>query len=187
MSRIIVLLLAAVSLFFIAAPASAKDSGKESSKTRDTASGLLVNIKDDGIIVQLDNEEMETKYAWGGEVTKQSLIKRNIFNVDRINLRFKTEGDTLKVVAVEKVPGNAQGVIVGTVVKVYDNFWVAVKPKNGGMIEGFALNWPPEKFKQSHDLIKTLKPGDLVAIKYATDFERHRIMQMDVKPAGTKK
>jgi hypothetical protein len=79
------------------------------------------------------------------------------------------------------VAGKQSGVIVGKVLKVYNNFWVAIKPANGGMIEGFALNFPPEKFKQSHDLIKTLQPGDTVAIKYATDFERHRILQMEVK------
>ena len=81
--------------------------------------------------------------------------------------------------------GKPQGVVIGEVLKVYNNFWVAVKPKNGN-IDGYALQWPPEKYKQSHDLIKTLKPGDIVAIRYTTDSERHRILQMEVKPASSK-
>ena len=51
------------------------------------------------------------------------------------------------------------------------------------MIEGFALGG---NNKAAADTLKSLKPGDLVAIKYATDFERHRIQQIDVRPAATK-
>jgi hypothetical protein len=54
------------------------------------------------------------------------------------------------------------------------------------MIEGFALNGPPEKAKPASDILKSLNPGDMVAIKYATDFERHRILQIEVKPAPAK-
>jgi len=55
------------------------------------------------------------------------------------------------------------------------------------MIEGYALNGPPEKTKAVSDILKSLNPGDLVAIKYATDFERHRILQIEVRPSPTRK
>jgi hypothetical protein len=163
------------------------NSGKSAVKAKDTASGLLTDFKDDSITVLLDGDDEPTKFLLGNGISKQDLTKRQIFPVDRVNLKFKLDGEDRKLVAIEKVPGRPTGVAVGKVIKVYNNFWIAVKPNNGGMIEGFALNWPPEKFKQSHDLIKTLKPGDVVAIKYATDFERHRILQIELKPPNKSK
>lgn len=177
--RVVVLLAAcSAALTLRVARGDAKD--KPPIKNSGAVSGLLVDFKDDGVIVAVDGEEEPTKFKYAG-MTRQDLVKRQIFPVDRVNLKIKIEGDEKKLTAIEKVPGRATGTVVGKVLKVYNDFWVAVKPTNGGMVEGFALNFPPEKFKQSHDLIKTLKPGDLVAIRYATDFERHRILQMEVK------
>jgi hypothetical protein len=167
-----------------AASGAPKDSGKTASK--DVVSGLLIDVKDDGIIVQHDGEADTTKYLYGGAITKAALLKQNIFNVDRVNVKFKADGDTRTLVAIEKVPGKQSGVIIGEVIKVYNEFWVAVKPKNG-MIEGFALNGPPDKVKPALDILKSLNPGDIVAIKYGTDFERHRILQIEVKPAPPSK
>jgi hypothetical protein len=159
----------------------------DSPKTGGAASGLIVDMKDNFMTVQHDGEDEPTKYLYASGMTLEALThKAFIFNVDRVNIKFKLEGDDRRIVSIDKVPGQKQGVIIGTVIKVYNEFWVSVKPKTG-LIEGFALNFPPEKFKQSHDLIKTLKPGDLVAIKYGTDFERHRILQMEVKPPAPSK
>jgi hypothetical protein len=79
------------------------------------------------------------------------------------------------------VPGKQSGVVIGTVIKVYDNFWVSVKPTNGDMIEGFALGG--NSAAVSKDVLKSLNPGDVVGIRYITDLERHRIQQIQVKPA----
>lgn len=173
-----------LSLLIVLMPGAARGDGSDSGtaiKTDGTASGLMVDFNDASITVQLDNEDQPTKYLLGNGITKKDLTNRHIFPVDRVNLKYKLDGDDRKLVAIEKIPGRTSGVVVGKVIKVYNNFWVSVKPSNGGMIEGFALNYPPEKFKQSHDLIKTLQPGDTVAIRYATDFERHRILQMELK------
>jgi hypothetical protein len=180
--------LALLGTFFLGSKALAapKDSAKDAPKTTGTASGLIVDMKKEFMTVQHDGEAEPTKYLYANGAGMETLThKMNIFGVDRVNIKYKLEGEDRRITAIEKVPGKSQGVIVGEVVKVYNNFWVAVKPKTG-MIEGFALNWPPEKFKQSHDLIKTLNPGDQVAIKYGTDFERHRILQMEVRPAQSK-
>ncbi|HSU67940.1 MAG TPA: hypothetical protein VLJ39_13780, partial [Tepidisphaeraceae bacterium] len=181
--RSIVSFVAAVVLLGISGSVRGEGSaGKPAAPAKGTAGGLLVDAKDDGLIVQIDNEQEPTKFLYDGAITKDAILKRGIFNVDRVNLKYKADGDDRKLTAVEKVPGRATGVVVGQVIKVYNNFWVAVKPNGGGMIEGFALNWPPEKFKQSHELIKTLQPGDTVSLKYASDFERHRILDMQLKP-----
>jgi hypothetical protein len=166
--------------FWILSAAAAKDAPSSG-----TVGGLLIDVLDDGVTVVVDGDEEPTKYVFGSGLDKQSILKRAIFNVNRVNVKYKVDGDKHIVVAIERVVGRRDGVVIGEVLKVYNNFWVAVRPKEG-QIDGYALQWPPEKFKQSHDLIKTIKKGDLVAIKYTTDGERHRILQMEVKPAPSK-
>ncbi|HET6249823.1 MAG TPA: hypothetical protein VFE47_19190 [Tepidisphaeraceae bacterium] len=162
-----------------------KGTEKKALKPQGTISGLMVDFKNDYITVQLDDQDEPTKFLYGPGITLQSLTKRGIFPVDRVNVKYKTDGDDKKVLAIEKVAGKASGVIIGKVIKVYNNFWVAVKPANG-MIEGFALNGPGVDKTPGFTVLKSLNPGDQVAIKYATDFERHRILQIEVKPAPAK-
>lgn len=158
---------------------------KDSMKPAGTVSGLMTDFKADSMLVQLDDQDEPIKFVYGPGISQKTLASRHIFPVDRVNLKYKTEGDDKQVLAVEKVPGRQSGIIIGKVVKVYNNFWVSVKP-NTGMIEGFALNGSPEKTKPASDILKSLNPGDLVAIKYATDFERHRILQIEMKSPPTK-
>lgn len=165
------------------AKAAGPDSSASKPKTSGTVSGLLTDFNKEKITVQIDNEEEATDYAYGPGLSQEALTKHSVFPVDRVNVKFKMDGDKRVFTAIEKIPGKPTGVVIGKVIKNYNNFWVSVKPNSGGMIEGFALNFPPEKFKSSHELIKTLKPGDVVAIRYATDFERHRILEMEVRPA----
>jgi hypothetical protein len=75
--------------------------------------------------------------------------------------------------------------VTGVVVKVYDNFWVEVKPK-GVVSDAYA---PGANFnnKEFMDMLKGLQKGDVVTITYNTDFERHRILSMKKHEEAPKK
>ena len=98
----------------------------------------------------------------------------------RIRIAYVEEGDARRIVAVEKLATRATGVFVGEVMFVVNDFWIAVKPKNGPP-DAFALGQDPRKGGPIVDLLKSLKKGDVVAVKYNTDFERHRIVQLEKK------
>jgi hypothetical protein len=68
------------------------------------------------------------------------------------------------------------GTITGEVIKVYNDFWVEVKPKTG-LADAFApgANYNDKEFMAK---LKGLQPGDSVTITYTTDFERHRIQAL---------
>jgi hypothetical protein len=177
------LLLLGVSLLAGVVRGDQKDSDKKGPlKPEGVASGLMTDFKDNYMMVQLDDQEEPIKFIFGPGLSIPAITKQGIFPCNRINFKYKTEGDDKKVLAAEKLAGRPNGVVIGKAIKVYNNFWVSVKPTNGGMIEGFALG----ASKGPADVLKTVNPGDLVAIKYATDFERHRILQMEVKPAPAK-
>lgn len=151
-----------------------------------TVFGLVTDKQAASITIQVDGEDEPTKYVIGQGTDKRSVdVLKTIFTVDRVKIRYKVDGDASRVIDIQKVVGQPAGIAIGEVLKVYNNFWVAVKPK-GGVPDGYALNWPPEKYKASAEILKTLKPGDLVAIKYTTDGERHRIQQIEVKPGAAK-
>jgi hypothetical protein len=163
--------------------ADAKDPEQKAElKPEGVASGLMTDFKDGYMIVQLDNQEAPIKFLFGPGITIPTLTKQGIFPCNRINFKYKTEGDDKKVLGAEKVPGRQSGIVIGKVIKVYNDFWVSVKPQ-AGMIEGFALGGSS---KDAAAILKSLKPDDLVAIKYITDFERHRIVQIETKPAPAK-
>jgi len=151
-------------------------------KPEGLASGLMTDFKEGYMIVQLDDQDEPIKFLFGPGMTIPTLTKSGVFPCNRINFKYKTDGDDKKVLAVEKVPGRQTGIVIGKAIKVYNDFWVSVKPQNG-MIEGFALG---ANGKAIGEVLKTVKPGDLVAIKFTTDFERHRIVDMEVKPAPAK-
>lgn len=75
--------------------------------------------------------------------------------------------------------------MTGRVVKVHNDFWVEVKPKNA-VADAFApgANYNDKEFMQK---LKGLKPGDSVTITYYTDFERHRIKTLRKNAAGESK
>jgi hypothetical protein len=61
-----------------------------------------------------------------------------------------------------------------------NNFWIAVKPKNGPP-DAVALGVDPRKRGAVVEVLKSLQKGDIVAVKYNTDFERHLIVQFEKK------
>ena len=182
-ARLIVALLA-VSLLPPAlrgADAKAPDK-KPELKPEGVTSGLMTDFKKEYMVVQLDDQDEPIQFYFTPGMSIQTLTKQGIFPCNRINFKYKTDGNDKIVLAAEKLGGRSGGIAIGTVIKVYNDFWVSIKPTNGDMIEGFALGGNA----QIKPILHSLNPGDLVAIKYTTDFERHRIVQMEVKPAGRK-
>ena len=96
-----------------------------------------------------------------------------------MRLTYKLDGETRHLTGIEKIAGKANGTVVGEVVETH-GWWVEVKPKDGPP-EGYACNYPKEKWDATQAQIKTLEKGDIVSIKFVTDGERHRIVQMDKK------
>jgi hypothetical protein len=171
-------LLSAVMLFNVlpsppVAPASDKDTTKKGGKV----AGILIEKKDDWITVKADGEEEPVKYVVG-EKSDKKLVQalKTIFNASRVQLTYKQAGDSRELVSIKKQVLKASGTVTGEVVKVYNEFWVEVKPKKGPS-DAYApgANYNDKAFMAQ---LKGLKPGDSVTIQYYTDFERHRILRL---------
>ena len=78
----------------------------------------------------------------------------------------------------QRAKGPLKGTVTGEV-RFSNDFWVAVKPKNGPL-DGYAISWPPRSMVAR---LKALKKGDRVTIRFHTDVERHRIDALQVFPA----
>lgn len=88
-----------------------------------------------------------------------------------------------RLVTIKRHIPKASGTMTGRVVKVYNDFWVEVKPKSG-VADAFApgadnYNYKDQAFMEK---LKGLQPGDSVTITYTTDFERHRITTLRKNP-----
>jgi hypothetical protein len=151
-----------------AAPAAEQGAEKEPGKV----AGILIDKKDDWITVKADGEDDPVKYLVGNDSVAGAL--KSIFNASRVQLTYKNDGDSRQLVSIKKQVLKGSGTVTGAVVKVWNEFWVEVKPKDG----------PPDAFAPGADnyndkdfmaKLKGLKPGDSVTITFTTDSERHRI------------
>jgi hypothetical protein len=141
------------------------------------ASGILVDRKDRTLMVRIDGEDEVSKYVLPANPdAKMAAMLKGLFVPQRVQIAYKANGDTRDITSFVRQPGKANGTITGTVFEVHNNFWVEVRPATG-VPEGFALG-APDKSKDIAALLKTLQQGDKVAIRYYTDFERHRIVAM---------
>lgn len=179
-------------------PASAAQKGdakKGDAKKVDPKKPIIVagimfdhDRKNNWMTVKADGDDAPVKYLIdpGNQELAESL--KAVFNASRVRVAYKVEGDSRKMVAIQRQVLQSEGTITGTVVKVHNNFWVEVKPKKG-VANAFApgANYNDKAFM---DKLKSLQPGDSVTIQYNTDFERHRILAMrknpPPKPASTK-
>ena len=93
---------------------------------------------------------------------------KSIFNASRVQLTYKTDGDSRQLVSIKKQVLRASGTVTGIVVKVYHDFWIEVKPKNG-LSNAYAPNGVNWKNKAFMEMLKGLKAGDSVTIKFTTD------------------
>jgi len=148
------------------------DDTKQSGKV----AGIVIDKRGDYMTVKVDGEEEPTKFVIPASDKKLNDSLKSVFNACRVQLTWKKEGDDKQVTSAKRQILKSEGMITGTVVKVYDNFWVEIKPKKG-LADAFA---PGGNFKDKDfmERLRGLQPGDTVTITYTTDGERHRILQM---------
>ncbi len=159
------------------APAAAKAADKEEGKV----AGILIDKKDNWITVKADGEDEPVKYLVGKDSDKKLVeALKTIFNASRVQLTYKKDRDSRQLVSIQKQVLKASGTVTGVVVKVYNDFWIEVKPKDGPS-DAYAPNTANYKKKDFMAKLKGLKKGDSVTITFNTDFERHRILTLQKK------
>jgi len=139
--------------------------------------GILIDKKEDWITVKADGEDEPIKYLVGDDPgRKVADALKSIFNASRVQLTYKSNGDSRRLVSIKRQILKASGTVTGDVVQVYNDFWVEVKPKHG-VADAYApgANYNDKDFMQK---LKGLKAGDSVTITFTTDFERHRIQTL---------
>jgi hypothetical protein len=148
--------------------------------------GILIDKQNRWITVKADGDDEAIKYFVGDEPDKKvTEALKSIFNASRVQLTYKQEGDARHLASIKKQVLKASGTVTGDVVKVYNDFWVEVKPKHG-LADAYApgANYNDKEFMKK---LKELKPGDSVTITFITDFERHRITMLQKNAAGRSK
>jgi len=167
--------------------ASSRLSAADNEKPKSgVISGIVVDANNKGeksITVRPDGADEPVKYVYGANLDAKSMeaLTKTIFTVGRVRLSYKMDGDTARLVSIEKLVGQQTGVVYGQVLFTH-GWWLELKPTNGPP-EGYAATYPKEKWQQTEEQIKTLSKGDIVGIKFVTDGERHRIVQLEKKPA----
>ena len=176
----------AVTLFTIlGSPPHAPAADKNAAPDEGKVAGILIEKKDNWITVKGDGEDEPVKYVISKDDKKLVEAMKTIFNASRVQLAYKKDGDSRQLVGIKRQVLKATGAVTGLVVKVYDDFWVEVKPKDG-LSDAYAPNGVNFKNKDFMAKLKGLKKGDSVTITYYTDFERHRILTLRINDAKEK-
>lgn len=149
--------------------ATDKDDAKEVK-----VAGILIAKTGTTLTVKADGEDEPVKYTIPKSDKKVTDALKTTFDACRVKLTYKNNGDERQLMGISRQVLKEKGTVTGTVVKVYNDFWVEVKPKDG-VSDAYAPGGGNFKNKEFMDLLKGLKPGDSVTIKFTTDFERHRI------------
>ncbi len=146
-----------------------------------TASGVVTDYKGNIASVWVDGDDAPTKFTLADTFDKNTFgfppKCKGVFSPDRVQFTYIKGDDASKVLEMHRAKTPTQGTVTGEV-EFSNDFWVAVKPKNGPL-DGYAISWPPGDMVAR---IKALKKGDRVTIKFHTDVERHRIETMKVLP-----
>jgi hypothetical protein len=177
--RHLVKLLSVVMLVTVARPVlPASAAQKGASKQEGKVAGILFDVdrKNNWLTVKADGEDAPVKYLIDPSNKNLAEELRTVFNASRVRLMYKTEGDSRRLVAIQRHIPQASGTVTGVVVNVHNDFWIELKPKNG-VADAFApgANYNDKAFMAK---LKALKPGDSVTIQFTTDFERHRILAL---------
>jgi hypothetical protein len=175
--RLVALFCVFVLLSVLLAPPVSSAADKNATKKGGKVAGILIDKKAEWITVKADGEDEPGKYFCDGKSDKKlDQALKTIFNASRVQLTYKEAGDSRQLVSLKKQILKASGTVTGVVVKVYDAFWVEVKPKKGPS-DAYApgANFNDKAFMEK---LKGLKPGDSVTIEFYTDFERHRILTL---------
>ncbi len=184
----IVKLLPVVMLATVLQPAlPARAAQRDTANQEGRVAGILFDFdrKNNWMTVKADGEDEPVKYLIdpGNKNLAEGL--QTVFNASRVRLTYKTEGDSRRLVRIERQILQSSGTVTGTVVNVHNEFWIELKPRRG-VADAFApgANYNDKAFMAK---LKSLKPGDSVTIKFTTDFERHRIVTLrkNAVPAQT--
>jgi hypothetical protein len=155
-------------------PTDARPADAKAKQNAGKVAGILIDKNDKWITVKADGEEEPVKYLVDTAADKKlAEAYKAVFNASRVQITYKSVGDERHLVGIQRQIGKRTGTVTGTVVKVHNDFWVEVKPKHA-VADAYApgANYNDKQFMA---LLRGLKPGDSVTIKYFTDFERRRI------------
>jgi len=168
-----------------ATPAKKETPDKDSKNDGGKVAGILIDKNNDWITVKADGENEPVKYVVDASDKKLAETFKAVFNASRVQLTYKQIGDSRQLASIKRHIIKESGTVTGEVVKVYNEFWVEVKPKNG-LANAFApgANYNDKEFMAQ---LRGLKPGDSVTIEFYTDFERHRIKSMRKNSASKSK
>jgi hypothetical protein len=160
----------------------AADSPKDAKPGKPiAATGVLTDNKKDFAMIWVDGEDAPARFALAESFDKNTFgfppKCKGVFVPDRVQFTCLKGDDGNKVLAMQRARTPLNGKVTGEVCFSND-FWVAVKPKNG-LLDGYAISWPPGDMVAR---LKALKKGDMVTIKFHTDVERHRIDSLHVFP-----
>ncbi|HJT34144.1 MAG TPA: hypothetical protein VJ783_19005 [Pirellulales bacterium] len=183
--RYLTCLLYFFALNLFAFPLSAAGKGEKSDQPV-KAAGIMIDKGNDWLTLKADGEDEPVKYTVAPSNKLLQEAFKTVFNASRVQLTYKQTGDTRQLVTIKRQIIKATGTITGDVVKVYNDFWVEVKPKRG-VADAFAPGGDNYNDKDFMTRLKELKSGDSVTITYTTDFERHRIKTLRKNPRKPKK
>jgi hypothetical protein len=148
--------------------------------------GILIDKKDGWIAVKADGDDEPVKYVADASDKKLHEALKATFDACRVQLVYKQEGESRRLVSIKRQILKASGTVTGEVVKVYNDFWIEVKPKSG-VADAYAPGADNFKNKEFMEGLKGLKQGDSVTITFTTDFERHRIKALRKNAASQSK
>jgi hypothetical protein len=166
-------------LTLLGSPPVGQAADREAAAKTGKVAGILIESKDTSITVKADGEDEPVEYVIGKNPDRRlAAALKTIFNASRVQLTYKKDGDARQLTSIRKQVLKASGTVTGTVVKVYNDFWVEVKPRNG-VSDAYApgLNFQD---KELMTMLRGLKKGDNVTIQFFTDLERHRILSLRV-------
>jgi hypothetical protein len=183
--RLLKLLCAVMTLLLYRSSPVALAADKDAKEFGGTVAGILIEKHVEWILVKADGEAEAVKYEVGVANKKLNESLKSIFDACRVQLTYKKDGDARALVVIKRQILKDSGTVTGEVVKVYNDFWVEVKPKKG-LADAYApgANYNDKNFMEQ---LKGLKAGDSVTITFTTDFERHRISTLRKNAASRSK
>ena len=112
-------------------PASAAAQG--GSKQEGRVAGILFDFdrKNNWITVKADGDDAPVKYHIDPANRDLDERLKSVFNAARVQLMYKTEGESRQLVNIQRQILQASGTVTGVVVKVHNDFWIELKPKSG--------------------------------------------------------
>jgi hypothetical protein len=162
-------------------PPAALQAEQEKPKKAGPVRGVLMQGGDTSIKVWGDKDEEPVTYVFGaGSEKKMKKAMKGIFHAARVQVTYKEEGDERRLVSIRSLLKKTSGVVTGEVVHNDNGWWIVLKHK-GGVRNAYAVKRPADREK-----VKALQIGDVVALRYSTDFERHRIEAIQKIGAGKK-